>query len=117
MESVQILAGRRFSHRDGCGNFPHYSSPMTPSIWTDLKTSVALLSMGLLMNGTALAQTAQMLHKTPASVATHQPVATAVSAGASQRDLEARAAAAAQRDTDPHLNGSVRDAPQVRSAK
>lgn len=84
---------------------------MTPSIWIDLKTSVALLSMGLLMNGAALAQAAQMPHKTSA------PVAAAVSAGASQRDLEARAAAAAQKDTDPHLNGSIRDVPQVSSTK
>lgn len=114
---MQILAGRRFSHRDRCGNFPHHPSLMTPSIWTDLKTSVALLSMGLLMNGAALAQTAQMPHKTPARVATPHPVAAAVSAGASQRDLEARAAAAAQKDTDPHLNGSVRDVPQVSSTK
>lgn len=90
---------------------------MTPSIWTDLKTSVALLLMGLLMNGAALAQTAQMPHKTSAPVAKHQPVAAAVPAGASQRDLEARAAAAAQKDTDPQVNGSVRDVPQVRSAK
>lgn len=90
---------------------------MTPSIWIDLKTSVALLSMGLLMNGAALAQTAQMPHKTSAPVATHQLVATVVAAGASQRDLEARAAAAAQKDTDPHLNGSVRDVPQVSSTK
>lgn len=90
---------------------------MTPSFRTDLKTSVALLLMGSLMNGAALAQTTQMPHKTSAPVATHQPVATVVSAGASQRDLEARAAAAAQKDTDPHLNGSVRDVPQVSSAK
>ena len=90
---------------------------MTPSIWIDLKTSVALLSMGLLMNGAALAQTALMPHKTSAAVATHQPVAAVVAAGASQRDLEARAAAAAQKDTDPHLNGSVRDVPQVSSTK
>lgn len=90
---------------------------MTPSIWTDLKTSVALLLMGLLMNGAALAQTVLMPPKTSAPVATHQPVAAAMSAGASQRDLEARAAAAARQDTDPHLNGSVRDVPQVSSAK
>lgn len=90
---------------------------MTPSIWIDLKTSVALLSMGLLMNGAALAQTAQMPHKTSARVATPHPVAAAVSAGASQHDLDARAATAARQDTDPHLNGSVRDVPQVSSAK
>lgn len=90
---------------------------MTPSFRTDLKPSVALLLMGLLMNGAALAQTALMPHKTSAAVATHQPVAAVVAAGASQRDLEARAAAAAQKDTDPHLNGSVRDVPQVSSTK
>ena len=90
---------------------------MTPSFRTDLKPSVALLLMGLLMNGAALAQTAPMPHKTSAAVATHQPVAAVVAAGASQRDLEARAAAAAQKDTDPHLNGSVRDVPQVSSTK
>ena len=112
-----MLAGRRLSHRDRCGNFPHHPSLMTPSIWIDLKTSVALLSMGLLMNGAALAQAALMPHKTSAAVATHQPVAAVVAAGASQRDLEARAAAAAQKDTDPHLNGSVRDVPQVSSTK
>lgn len=90
---------------------------MTPSFRTDLKPSVALLLMGLLMNGAALAQTALMPHKTSAAVATHQPLAAVVPAGASQRDLEARAAAAAQKDTDPHLNGSVRDVPQVSSTK
>ena len=90
---------------------------MTPSFRTDLKPSVALLLMGLLMNGAALAQTALMPHKTSAAVATHQPVAAVVAAGASQRDLEARAAAAAHKDTDPHLNGSVRDVPQVSSTK
>lgn len=90
---------------------------MTPSFRTDLEPSVALLLMGLLMNGAALAQTALMPHKTSAAVATHQPVAAVVAAGASQRDLEARAAAAAQKDTDPHLNGSVRDVTQVSSTK
>jgi hypothetical protein len=90
---------------------------MTPSIQTDLKASVVFLSMGLLMNGAAHAQTAQILRGTSLPAATAQPAATTVSTGVSQKDIEARAAAAAQKDMDPQVNGSVRDVPQLRSSK
>lgn len=90
---------------------------MTPSIQTDLKTSVAPLLMGLLMNGAAHAQTAQTLRGTSPPVTTAQSAATTVATGASQKDIEARAAAAAQKDTDPQVNGSIRDVPQISTAR
>ena len=90
---------------------------MTPSIWTDLRTAAALLLTGLLLNGPVGAQTAQTQPRTSPPTATPQHAATTVSTGATQRDLEARAAAAAQKDTDPQVNGSVRDVPRLTSAR